>query len=645
MGKPFKHELNQLDSTYKFTSSIELSSFQKSLSGLTNLISVGSGGSLTSAQFSALLHREGGNMAISTTPLELLSFGKIISKSSVLFVTAGGGNHDILNSFRYCVESEPQKLSILCATKNSPISKLAMKYDCVDVFDFDLPCGKDGFLATNSLLGFNTILLRAYNRQLELPKTIDALVHPEISRADFMKDLFAQAAHISSRQTFSVIFGEWGSPAAFDLESKFTEAALGNVQLANFRNFAHGRHNWLAKQSEQTAVIALVTPYDEVIANKTLANIPKEIPILKLVTKCKSGPLAALDLIIKTLFLVGIIGEAKNIDPGRPGVASFGVKLYNLHLPTSSLKLRKLSHVESVAIIRKMKSSEDDYENQVKVSFWENAHHSFIKKLTSARFDSLVLDYDGTICQPSHRFSGLSPVIGTMLSSLLENNIKIGIATGRGKSVREELQKVIPRNYWPQVTIGYYNCSDIASLSNNDRPNKTGFQDEMLTSLLDSMIDNNRVMTEFDCESRPKQISFIPKQGEPQLLMNELRIAIEKNSLYGLQVLESSHSIDVLAPNVSKIALLKTMGAELDRTTETHSLCIGDRGKWPGNDFALLSSEYSLSADTVSTDPKTCWNLAPPGHKGVQATIGYLKDLAILQKGFMHFNYNMTSVK
>jgi hypothetical protein len=61
----------------------------------------------------------------------------------------------------------------------------------------------------------------------------------------------------------------------------------------------------------------------------------------------------------------------------------------------------------------------------------------------------------------------------------------------------------------------------------------------------------------------------------------------------------------------------------------TAVLCIGDRGRWPGNDFALLQEPYSLSVDEVSPDPNTCWNLAPPGHRGIQVTLDYLQSLEL----------------
>jgi hypothetical protein len=54
---------------------------------------------------------------------------------------------------------------------------------------------------------------------------------------------------------------------------------------------------------------------------------------------------------------------------------------------------------------------------------------------------------------------------------------------------------------------------------------------------------------------------------------------------------------------------------------------LGDRGRWPGNDFDLLSDVLGLSVDEVSSDPLQCWNLAPPGLLGPQAAVYYLDRL------------------
>ena len=60
-----------------------------------------------------------------------------------------------------------------------------------------------------------------------------------------------------------------------------------------------------------------------------------------------------------------------------------------------------------------------------------------------------------------------------------------------------------------------------------------------------------------------------------------------------------------------------------------HSLCIGDYGSVEGNDYELLTSKYSLSVDRVSRNAESCWNIAPPGIYGLDATLYYLSHLTV----------------
>src|SRR5262249_33714830 len=131
------------------------------------------------------------------------------------------------------------------------------------------------------------------------------------------------------RQTIIVLYGTAGHPAALDLESKFTEAALGSIQMADYRNFAHGRHHWLAKRGGTTAVLALVTADDRAIANKMLRLIPADIPVARLDIPGR-GFHTSVTALAMALYIVGLAGEACGIDPGRPGVPLFGRRMYNL---------------------------------------------------------------------------------------------------------------------------------------------------------------------------------------------------------------------------------------------------------------------------------------------------------------------------
>jgi hypothetical protein len=654
MGKPFEQELQKFDSTYRFAKDLEISNFRDIMNNTSYfpLISIGSGGSLTSALFASLLHQQTCKMAIFSTPLEILSLGELVSNSSVLLITAGGKNYDIISAFRMIAEKEPVSLNTMCATKSNALKDLAKNYQYSNTLEFDLPCGRDGFLATNSLLSFNLLLLRLYENSFgnnyKIPESMDSLIHPGLSRDVFLKEFRSEfTTSFLRKDTFVILYGRWGKPAAFDLESKFTEAALANAQISDYRNFAHGRHNWLAKKSNQTSIIALVTPEDKKLAEKTLNLIPEEIPVIRISTDKTSGQIAAVDLITKCMYAVNFVGQSRNIDPGRPSVSDFGVKIYHLHVP---LKMTtkppiNLSSIEYAALLRKLKNLLDLKVDEKAIERYDEAYKIFRKSLETARFGSVVLDYDGTMCDLANRYEGLSQKIGSSLSNLLANGVIVGIATGRGKSVRFDLQRALPKSYWSNVLIGYYSGSDIGFLDDNTRPDRNASPDPKLFSLIEHM-KNPELLGASKIEFRPKQISFAPINSLSLFtIMDSVRSIVETWGLHGIQILESGHSVDALAPEVSKLCLVREVEALVrERGLVAKCLCIGDRGKWPGNDFAFLSGPYSLSVDTVSSDPNSCWNLAPLGHRGIQATLDYLGSLEFVEKGLMRFNHNKLQV-
>ena len=121
---------------------------------------------------------------------------------------------------------------------------------------------------------------------------------------------------------------------AIDLESKFTEAAVGNLQIADYRNFAHGRHH-CCEARQDSAVLALHSPAGRDLAERTLALLPKEVPVARLALN--APPLGVmLASLIAALRITGWAGVARGVDPGRPGVPEFGRKLYHLPLPRNS---------------------------------------------------------------------------------------------------------------------------------------------------------------------------------------------------------------------------------------------------------------------------------------------------------------------
>ena len=235
-------------------------------------------------------------------------------------------------------------------------------------------------------------------------------------------------------------------------EFKFTEAALGNLQLADYRNFAHGRHHWLAKRGETSSVLALVCDADRSLANRTLALIPRGIPQARLEFFGNASATAIASL-IAALRVTGWAGSARGIDPGRPGVPEFGRKLYNLSLSRSSKGdvVRGLPPRDAAAIQRKTGMAPAILASNGELEFWRKALHGYRGRLLDSIFEGVVLDYDGTVVETRRRELPPDPEMVVALTRIVKSGARLAIATGRGKSIRHELQAVFPKELWPEI--------------------------------------------------------------------------------------------------------------------------------------------------------------------------------------------------
>lgn len=637
MGKPFNQELKKLETTYHWALSVPIENIEDLRNHLVKnpLFIVGSGGSLSACILFSLLQQYNGNIASAITPLEFqYSKNAINHNTNVAFISASGKNTDILLAFDNAIKKEPENILSICLKKDTPLGKKSSKYSVASIIELENPAGKDGFLATNSLLAYFTIISRLYNQALSIKSIVPS--------STFFTELSKFSKLLHDDFSIVVLYGGWGKPVAFDIESKFSEAGLGNILLTDYRNFGHGRHNWFDKKPKQSAIIALVTPEEEELAEKTLGLLPKTIPVLKINSELMLSS-ASIDLLIKSFYLVEEIGRVKNIDPGRPGVPAYGSKLY--HLKYSRLyseKKLKISEKASIAISRKIGKLEALSIQEKHLTLWNNAYLNFVKKINSSLFKGIILDYDGTLCGGDiiERYHGPGEKINQQLISFLEAGILIGVVTGRGKSARSDLQKVIPEKYWNRFVIGYYNGSQIGILANNDLPITTKTPSKLLSQINNFLSLEPALATFIKSEIRPGQLTIEVLDKENAEIIKGIVIDTLKNNFtFDIQVLESSHSVDVIPASTTKVSIIQACRDILgDSKKKYNFLCIGDRGKWPGNDYQLLATEFSLSVDKVSMDPNTCWNLSSIGNNCVNATIEYFNSIKPIKS---HFKINL----
>jgi hypothetical protein len=629
MGKPFHAELEQVWDTYDWA--IQQSVDEIRIDLLHNvkrpLYIVGSGGSLSVCHYIAALYQSHGMMAKAVTPLELYYSRQALRDSNILFISASGKNTDILFGYKTAIAFEPNRLYSFCMKRNSPLSKLAATVSISKHFDFPLPSGKDGFLATNSLIAFFTISYKIF-----CPK--DKLTHlNDRSSETFKKTLDVFFASVTNQFTFSVLHGGWGSSVAVDLESKLAEAALSDILVSDYRNFGHGRHHWFDKRGKTSAIIAIITPQEAEIAKKTLALLPSEIPVLKIDTAISDSS-ASIDLLIKSFYFVEYLGKIQAIDPGRPGVPDYGRKLY--HLNYQKIFNVKDQSLKKTAIIRKADVQAYEALTESEIHYWSNAYDTFLTHLNNGKFGCAVFDYDGTLCSAKNRYNGVDENIAAGLNEILRHGFTVGIATGRGKSVREDLQRVIKKEYWSQVIVGYYNCGEISILEDNLVPDKKRTANTALITIFEQL-QNYKFPVEIVPELKANQLVIEIKDKSDWIKVRQsiIQLVIRMN-VPGIQILESSHSMDIIdQAETNKLNIVEWCVAAAERRgMSADIICFGDKGKWPGNDHQLLSTPFSLSVDEVTALTDSCWNLSHPGIRNVDAMLYYLSALQFKEQYF-----------
>ncbi|MFM8475395.1 MAG: hypothetical protein ACKOEO_06320 [Planctomycetaceae bacterium] len=567
------------------------------------------------------------------TPYELAMSPVSLRETGVLLCTAGGSNPDVLSCFDAMVRREPALLAAICTRLNSPLAKAASTSQWALCHEFDTPVRKDGFLATNSLLATVVLLFRAYEQiygtSSSLPPTISELLNPNYSIDRSLEELEKSFRPLSLRATLTVLHGRATQPAAADLESRFTEAALGNVQLADYRNFAHGRHHWLARKADDTAVLILSSPEDKVSAERTAALLPKFIPQLHL--QFPQGFRGALSAILHSIYLGWFSAKTHGIDPGKPKVPQFGRKLYHLRaIPKSRLNGVSIPEHEAVAIKRKTGLTISSLHARNQLDEWQSHYRAFRKLITTTLFNGVIFDFDGTLCGSSERFTGLREDVAKRILALLRAGIPVGIATGRGRSAKDALRaKIRPRKIQKLVLMGYHNAGEIGSLDNDMMPPESPSLHGSLRGISEALAGSAFVVKHSRIQAKGQQITV--EASSPlsvQQLWECVSDLVHSFADAGIRLVRSTHSIDVLAPGVSKRSLLAAL-AEQIRVPAPKILCVGDRGRWPGNDFELLQHPFSLSVDQSSLDPSTCWNLSPPCNRFVDACLHYLQHMEV----------------
>ena len=624
MGRAYVTELKRLNQTVRFACDVDIEPLADLLADLVtrNLIFVGSGGSYTAATFAAALHElHTGRLTKALTPLGAVHRPSTINTAAVL-ISARGSNPDIIKAFHSLRFKEP--IAAICATERSTLLRQINDSGIGVGYGFTVPGGKDGFLATNSLLATLVLLCRSYGSLFRLPE-IDMEGIGEVSTGlDSDSHLAYEMSQFARADTIIALSSGWGWPAATDLESKCSESGLTNVLLSDFRNFAHGRHNWLRTRAMSTAVVSIEDRDNTELASSILQFVPDDVHKIRLFSD-RSGPSAAIDLVSQVLHLVGFLGAESAIDPGRPPVEMFGRKMYRNGFKTSNGRTARQTWIARKAEAIGLLPHESD-------DFLAESLDSFLTRLTHTPIKALVADYDGTLCGPYERYTGIGDEVAGLLNTFLAEGLIVGVATGRGSSAHEDLRRAISSTHWAKVFVGLYNGAVILPLSEKVHERDSDRTVE-LTSIRATLSPLVRALS-IEMSLNEYQVSLRPSTPMDLELLRRSVTEQLHDLATPVHVRRSAHSVDVLPASISKELLPRAL-AQSTGLDEGGIVRIGDLGDWGGNDFELLNEGLSLSVDRISSRLDGCWNLGLPGSKGVTTTIHYLRALRPAEETFV----------
>lgn len=631
----YRSELDKLPETYAEAIREDVKRLKGAIAGASesSIIGVGSGGSFTVASLLCNLHEAyTGRVSRPSTPLEIICNPTLASSSPVFLISAEGKNPDITEALDRARHHSARPIDVLTNRRDSPLMSSASQLSEVSTHVFELR-DKDGFLATNSLLLDAVLVARAYGEldgaKNAFPTTMADLLIDDMSIEKWLASAEAFVEAATQRGAVIITYSPLLRPIAADLESKLSEGALLHCQLADLRSFAHGRHLWLAERPNDTVVLALIEPSLRGLWDKMRGLLPSDVPTFSMPLQ-GAHPRDLIAGLVGQMHLVDALAQRLGKDPGQPTVPQFGRDIHYLALP------------DFIPVPKSRLPADEQSKYEVLGARWPSprkhggmsrARDAFVNDISKQTFRAVVFDYDGTLTPSQRRTEPPGPEVIRHIERLVDAKVLVGIASGRGDSIQQELKKVLSEKVLSRLFLGLYNGGWIGyAIEPPTLPSSTVEFLSHVTRIarrLEALgVPIERVKT-----THPYQVSIRFRDGLPtDQMWFVVADALRQAGLTTSSLFRSKHSVDVLAPQVSKSGLIAHIIQ--NRKIDPHQIVtMGDQGAWPGNDVSLLEHRYSLSVDMSSRRLDRGWRLAPGHKRDVDATLWYLDRFRIVEPG------------
>ncbi len=631
----YEQELAKLHETYQKAVATDIQRLKTAIAGASesSIIGVGSGGSYTAASLLCSLHEAyTGRVSRPSTPLELICNPTLSAVSPVFLISAEGKNPDIVEALQRARMHSARPLHIITNRQDSPLITCADQLTNISTHIFELT-EKDGYLATNSLLLDAVLIARAYgelNNEFEnIPASIEKLRLGGHTIAEWLTNAAPFVSQAVERGAIIITFSPLMRAVAADLESKLAESALLHCQLVDLRSFAHGRHLWLAERPNDCTILAVIEPTLSNLWDSMRSKLPPDIPAISMLFD-GAKPRDLLAGLLAQMRFLSAIARCVGKDPGNPKVPQFGRDLHYMDI-------RALIPTPPAAT-----GSGEQSKYEVLGARWPSlprrgsmrrALEGFQFALEQQAFRAIVFDYDGTLCS-SHRDDNPPPQpIVDHLRTLIDSGVLVGIASGRGGSIQEELRESLPEELWPKIQLGLYNAGYISSLADSIPEIRPTSEFLSHVARIVGRLKTLGVPIETIRTTHPYQVSVRFREGvHAENNWFVIADALRQAGLDLSRIVRSKYSVDILGDGVNKSHLVAHM-IQTYKVDPYEILTMGDQGAWPGNDSSLLEHRFSLSVDAPSRRLDRGWKLAPAHKRDVDATLWYLGKARLIGDG------------
>lgn len=623
----FADKLRRLPETIRLIDDASIQALSSALRAGSErtILAIGSGGSAVAAEYFARCRSTlGFGVTVVMTPMEFVLTGRKAADSEIWLFSAGADNPDIAAAFRSASQSGAAAIRLVTVGATGATTLAAIELPRCSVFVLPVADPKDGFIATHSMTAMITALLLACDKVCEQPsagslinafdKAASEALAPDRTAAD-------ATVGFQAGDTILLLCDPRVRPIAVLIETSLWETGIAPVQLTDFRNFAHGRHVWAAKYPDKMFTLALTAAESREVWRPIAQALPQDLRGGKLDFggagrfRCAVG-------VLEGLRVIESLGNITNIDPAKPGCGDFARAIY------ADPSLDGLSSELLGAKRQKLEAREfhDPLEEQ-DACICATARDR-MEKFRQARFQGIVLDYDGTIVSTQARLEAPDPALIDELVRLVDGGMILGIATGRGGSVGQMLRATLPNRLHNLVTVGYYNGGHVRSLEVNIEDDQPP-QDANILAVAEWI----------EAQGLLPDGQFV-KKGKVQIALDHAALLNPKNFVDRMRacpavadgtvkILSSHHSFDLVPTSSSKLAVVDAVAAHAGGLVQKNILRVGDSGSPLGNDHELLTGQFGVSVDSVCGSLGGSWTLFGSDLKGPSALFTLLQAMTI----------------